>query len=384
MNICFVTREYPPETGYGGIATYYADVAQALVARGHQAVVISQALGAESFSENQGVAVYRITPYTMRGLWRVKQYWTGYRLRVALKLAEVVHHHQIDLIETPELWAEPFLYYAFNPMARPLIVRLHSGTALGLKYNDAPLIPRFRINRQLEKWLLYYARLITAPTQALVDESLDLGMPLSLAKTHIIPNPVDVELFRPNPAIERRSDEILFVGRIEWWKGVDILVNAIPEMISQSPDLQFTFIGATGSPTNEIFRQQLQSSIPPQAQVQFLPPVPRHELPVYYQRATLVVVPSRWEAFGYVAAEAMACGTPVVAHQRGGLAEITLSELQIASEDPHIWATCLLTILANSAKYSHLGAIARQHIVEHYALPKITSQLIETYESVLA
>jgi D-inositol-3-phosphate glycosyltransferase len=108
-------------------------------------------------------------------------------------------------------------------------------------------------------------------------------------------------------------------------------------------------------------------------------------LPYYYSAAEIVVVPSYYESFGMVALEAMACGTPVVASQVGGLAFLVqdgITGYTVPVEDPQILADRLVLLL----KDEHLRQQMGQHAAEEakkYAWQNIAEQLIAVYQKEL-
>lgn len=113
---------------------------------------------------------------------------------------------------------------------------------------------------------------------------------------------------------------LLFVGRIQPLKGLDVAVRTLAEL--GRPDARLVVVGgASGTEgSTELARvHALIESLGLTDRVEFHPPQPHHILSTYYRAADVVVVPSRSESFGLVALEAAACGTPVVANAVGGL-----------------------------------------------------------------
>ncbi len=156
-------------------------------------------------------------------------------------------------------------------------------------------------------------------------------------KIKIIPPGVDTAHFYPIPVDEAKEfigmpmDEkmILFVGRIEPLKGVDTLIQAISQMrqadvLSECPHYLYIIGGnpdQDGKAANgEMQRlQELREKLKLHDLVLFLGKRDQDSLQYYYSAAEMVVMPSHYESFGMVALEAMACGTPVIATQVGGL-----------------------------------------------------------------
>jgi D-inositol-3-phosphate glycosyltransferase len=158
----------------------------------------------------------------------------------------------------------------------------------------------------------------------------------------IVPPGVDLALFRPIPCetareaigIPPEQHMILFVGRIQPIKGIDTLIRALASVLRRRSALRgnlcVTVIGGAGEPAGgpadgpaidgELARlQALREALDMGDLVTFLGSRDQDTLVNYYNAASMVVVPSHYESFGMVALEAMACGTPVIASDVGGL-----------------------------------------------------------------
>jgi len=116
---------------------------------------------------------------------------------------------------------------------------------------------------------------------------------------------------------------LLFVGRIQPLKGVDVAVQSLAEL-GRSDAVLIVVGGASGTEgETELAKvRALADRLGVAGQVRFVDPQPHHILSTYYRAADVVLVPSRSESFGLVALEAAACGTPVVANAVGGLLTI--------------------------------------------------------------
>jgi D-inositol-3-phosphate glycosyltransferase len=160
---------------------------------------------------------------------------------------------------------------------------------------------------------------------------------IDIQKLVVIPPGVDTCHFYPIPTDEAKAvigvpkseRMILYVGRIEPLKGVDKLIRAIAELhkgdvFSECPHYLIIIGGDPDAPSTEMNLemqrlQQLSKDLNVSDLVIFLGKRNQDTLPYYYSAAEIVVVPSHYESFGMVALEAMACGTPVIATQVGGL-----------------------------------------------------------------
>jgi D-inositol-3-phosphate glycosyltransferase len=155
---------------------------------------------------------------------------------------------------------------------------------------------------------------------------------------------------------------LLFVGRIQPLKGVDVAVQALAAL--NRPDAELYIVGgASGSQGDtEVARvRMLIDSLGLQHQVHFVEPQAHHILSTYYRAADAVWVPSRSESFGLVALEAAACGTPVVASAVGGLLSLVDHEVTgflVPDRAPEIFARYTAGLLADPVAASAMSAAA--------------------------
>jgi D-inositol-3-phosphate glycosyltransferase len=157
---------------------------------------------------------------------------------------------------------------------------------------------------------------------------------------------------------------LLFVGRIQPLKGVDVAVRAVAEL--RRPDAVLVIVGgASGVAGQEEVEKiiVLVDELGLGDRVRFVAPQPHHLLSSYYRAADVVLVPSRSESFGLVALEAAACGTPVVASAVGGL--LTLVDhghtgFLVPGRDPEVFAAYTEELLSNGRLASSMAARSAQ------------------------
>ena len=191
-------------------------------------------------------------------------------------------------------------------------------------------------------------------------------------RIEIVPPGVDHAFFSPGSQAGARwalrTDDrpvLLFVGRIQPLKGVDVAVEALARL--ERTDARLWIVGGASGTGGEgaVDRvRQLINSNGLQDRVLFIPPQPHHLLSTFYRAADVCLVPSRSESFGLVALEAAACGVPTVASAVGGL--LTLVEhghtgYLVESRDPEDYAAYLDSILADPvlARRLAISAAAR-------------------------
>lgn len=222
-------------------------------------------------------------------------------------------------------------------------------------------------------------------------------------KVSIIPPGVDLSHFYPIPADEAKEvigvppDDrlLLFVGRIEPLKGIDTLIEAIALMrqkgVFDKHPLCLSVIGGEPSLSPQTISaemarlQSMRERYDLGDLVAFLGKRGQDTLPYYYSSADAVVVPSHYESFGMVALEAMACGTPVVASQVGGLAFLVQdgeTGYTVPVDDPQALAERLTRLIEDPALRDQMGKQAAT-IAREYAWEKIAARIVKVYENAL-
>jgi D-inositol-3-phosphate glycosyltransferase len=251
-----------------------------------------------------------------------------------------------------------------------------------------------------EKSIIANADLLIAATQA---ERTQLQFLYKAKKTKIkiIPPGVDRSHFYPIPPDEARAfiglnpdaRIVLFVGRIEPLKGIDTLIQAMSCMKFRQvmEHVHLAIIG--GDPdvskeqmSTEMARlQKLCDELGLEHMVLFLGKRAQETLPYYYSAAEVLVMPSHYESFGMVALEAMACGTPVIASQVGGLAYLVqdgVTGYHVPDQDPEALCGKLLEVLGDQEKRKQMGLQAAEYTRE-FAWSVIADQMVKIYESLV-
>jgi D-inositol-3-phosphate glycosyltransferase len=191
------------------------------------------------------------------------------------------------------------------------------------------------------------------------------------ADVHVTPPGIDLDLFRP---IDRQAARatlglngdrvVLAAGRIDPIKGFDTLLDATALLGEREHTRLLLIGGKRGDPELDALASRARE-LGIGDRVTFVGAVPQRDLPTYYSAADVCVVPSHYESFGLVAAEALACGTPVVASKVGGLPSIVHdgeNGLLVPWRRPEAFAESIELVLRNQPLRRRLARTARQSV----------------------
>ncbi|WP_309728856.1 glycosyltransferase family 1 protein [Chamaesiphon sp. OTE_75_metabat_556] len=290
---------------------------------------------------------------------------------------------------------------------RQNIQLIHTYHSLGaVKYqsvSDIPAIAQTRL--AVEKQILEQAHCVVATSPQELD---DLETLVSrIGKIDVIPCGTDVSTFRPISKADARKQlgigtkekVVLYVGRFDKRKGIETLVRATGELRTQltqgeeinPQNLKLLIVGgsdpqeADGAERRRI--EEIVSELDLAANTDFVGMVGHDRLALYYTAADVCVIPSHYEPFGLVAIEAMACGTPVVASNVGGLKFTVISEetgLLVTPQDVSEFARAIGRILTDEVWARKIRRQASTRVQENFSWTGVAIQLSDLYRQLLA
>ncbi len=267
----------------------------------------------------------------------------------------------------------------------PLLTTFH--TLARVKAESGDREPESRARAEAEVMACADAVLANATAEA---EQLVQYYDADPTRIEIVPPGVDHALFSPGNqagarwALKTNDDPLLvFVGRIQPLKGVDVAVEALA--LAERKDARLWIVGGASGKGGGAEVDRIRSLIADRGlteRVEFIPAQPHHLLSTYYRAADICLVPSRSESFGLVALEAAACGAPTIASAVGGL--LTLvdhghSGYLVEGRDPADYAAWIDTILGDPvlARRLSVSAAARART---YTWSTSASRLRRLYE----
>lgn len=203
------------------------------------------------------------------------------------------------------------------------------------------------------------------------------GLPKSNSRT--IYNPVDGIFTLPHKVDSFNRDGVLYVGRIEEYKGVfDVL-----EVAKQFRDQRFTFVG-DGSAMSELHSRVTSMNL---SNVTIKGSVTRQEVKKLYSSHKVILILSKWnETFGLTAVEAMSCGTPPIVYEKGGLPEVIedgISGYGIEVDKINRVAEKLRKLLDDEFLLKTMAAAAQKRAYENFSEKNYLEKLIKCYSEVI-
>jgi D-inositol-3-phosphate glycosyltransferase len=251
----------------------------------------------------------------------------------------------------------------------------HTAHTLGLVKNRtlaAGARPEPRLRIHLEGEIAQQADLLIAST---ADEAFDLvdGYGADPERVVVVPPGVDLTLFQPMDRVEARREIgyasgrlLLFVGRLERLKGVEVAIRALALLRDRRhDDVRLLIVGEDSHEGDESEMDRLKaiaSEVGVRDRVDFIGSVAHHELPYFYAAADVCVMPSYSESFGLVALEAQSCGCPVVASGVSGLRSVVRDEVSgylIDEHEPAPYAERIGRVLADRELAEQMGRRGR-------------------------
>tara|TARA_R110002073_G_scaffold186197_7_gene344783 strand:- start:2012 stop:3292 length:1281 start_codon:yes stop_codon:yes gene_type:complete len=205
---------------------------------------------------------------------------------------------------------------------------------------------------------------------------------LDPATIHVSFNGIDHDVFKPDPSVERQPGLIAATASADVpIKGVDVLMDAFCTLAPSRPDLRLELIGRL---RDGPARARLEAS-GLLDRVTCRSGVTREEIAALYRRANLVACPARFEGFGFPAAEAMACGAPVVASDGGALPEVVGDAgLVVPAGDAAAFAAAIASMLDDPARATTLGAAAAVRARDAFSWQAHGEAAISLYRAALA
>ena len=410
MNICLLGYRSNPFSGGQGVYLHY--LSRALVEAGHQVDVISgppypeldprvtliKLPSLDLYAEGQDVRRFRLRylrsvtdafeyfstisggfpePYTFGR--RVQRYFQSNP-----NTYHVIHDNQCLAWGTLGLqrMGLPVVTTIHHPITRDLDIALAAADTFGLRL----LIKRWHSFLRMQKQVIrQLAHKVTVSHAARADIESAFGLPSQ--SLHVIHNGIDLDRFKPaSHEVETKKDRptptIMTTASADSpLKGLDTLLRAFALVLHDEPLVRLTLIGALkpdGDTRKLIEHLKIGHAIDEKGRVT------AEEMVSLYQSATLAVVPSVYEGFGFPAGEAMACGVPLVSTSGGALPEVVGDAgITVPVQDPGAMAAAITALLKDSERRHALGQAGLARVTKEFSWSRAAAQYLDLYHQVI-
>ena len=371
LRILFLSQEYPPETGWGGIGSYLHALAPALAARGHQVHVLSCAEGQKSSdSLDRGVHLHRRgllqrprtlrllhfllrAPQTVKRLWLALSNYYWYRRLDA----------DFDVLEYPDWLAEGLLFAWRRPTAT--VAELHTPLPVIGKYLEYPRNRDFRWACRLEQSSVMRADAMSSPSRLLVNELSGINW-LRSRNPEVLPLPTDWMTWANIRPVGETEPTVLFVGRLERRKSPETIIRALDLLKSEIPGPRAIFAGSSnGSRDGVPYDKWLKELAAEEGSCELLGSVSRGQLADVMAGARVLAAPSTFDNFPVAVLEALASGRPVVVSETTGMAAMIRDNqlgAVVPAGDPRALAGALRPFLSDAAHAAEVGRRAADFV----------------------
>lgn len=384
MRILLLSWEYPPRL-VGGLGRHVHRLSTALSERGHDVHVVTlEHPDAPAEEIVDGVHIVRAAEYPPVITFDELIPWVlQLNLAVQERATALLHEHDVDVVHAHD-WLVAYAAAAVkNTFELPLVATVHA-TEFGRHQGYLPE-PMNKLIHQVEWWLTYEARRVITCSHYMADEVRRI-FELPADKQDVIPNGVDVHDYdRPDGLdelhdlrVEPGEKLIFYAGRLEYEKGVQTVLDALP-IVQRTHPVRF-YIAGVGTHAAELEAHAERLGLADR--VHFLGFIDEDELRTFYRAADLAVVPSIYEPFGMVALETMASGTPCIAADTGGLRELIVHDgtgLRFQPEDPAQLAEMILRLTTDRHLAHRLTVDARRMINDTFSWTTIAGQTASVY-----
>ena len=387
MNILLASRELPGVNEGGGIGVYTLSWAHALQKAGHYVHIVTLDAKGSAPRPNYPFPVDLIEADT-----RLTPFAAGYSYALYQHLLRLSRDREWDLIEFPDYLGEGYFTIKgkrlYGDFAHT-VLRVHAHMSLELcdRLNrEIPQKERQDIYR-MEQYALRFCDVLSAPSKDLQTCYDHLtGREIVLAR-HPLPLMADLSQTLQESADITAPNEpmVLYVGRLEYRKGPDLLLKAAIALWEQGRVFGLWLVGQDTVYQGRSFQEQLKALIPEPyyLYVHFMGALNRDQLLWYYAKAAVVVFPSRFENWPNVCLEAMAQGCAIIASQSGGMREMLSggAGILIDPEDIPGFVTVLQKVLDDSSWTSPLkekSSDALRHLDAHP--PEILEAVMASFQ----
>lgn len=408
MHILFILHSYTRQPANSGVHTYVLNITRSIGKLGHRVTVLSVCDGiplAEALREREAepgtVQVIRRTP-GKRGLLvkALRRLGAGAAARWLAfgsserHLSNAVRRLTRRLTVDAAVFIESALLEGWLYSRRaevPCIWSLLGGHYARTRFSPERGAGDLSFQQARSGEMAQRMPFLYGPSRTLARQAeRDFGLPDGRVRS--LPCPLDEAFLSASErAYSADRSGILFTGRFSPQKGLETLVAAAPMVLARHPGTIFRLRGTYGrGPAAVAYEREIVAAIQSAGltdRFEFVPRCTIERMVELYRRAAVCVFPTRWESFGYTAAEAMACGTPLVSTTAGAIPELVTpgrTGWLVEPDNPTQLAEAINLVLDNPAGAAAIAAAAREEVRSRYSPAVAGRQALDFFEECVA
>lgn len=379
MKILMVSNDFLPDNP-GGVANHIANLSEALVRLGHQVMILhfSYALDEDRHDNHAGVPIHHVAVAKnlafKRSLYaKVMRFFLTWWKGGAV-LSKLIKRYHPDVVH----WHD---YYHSSLAIR----RIHFKGKKVLTNHASGFLELYA----RQGWTRYYLKFLAKPADAMIGPSEELAEKSKVTgkPCYFIPNGVNLERFQPvaDKGAARKylgyaPDDLCIVAprRLDPKNGLDVLIQAIPQVLHCEPKAQFVIAGG-GDPRLQRHYETLAQTLNVGHRFSVTGYLEYHMMPQIIGIADIVVIPSYYEAVSLALLEAMACGVPVIVTDVGGMPSVVDDSvgLVVPAGDPKKLGEAILKLSRSSEQRQQKGLQARSKVAMLYSWQTIAQRTCE-------
>lgn len=393
MKICMLTRTYPPRLGGPGSLVYR--LSKILAEKGFEITVITHAVkGYPKYEEQNGVKIYRTfcsqNEFSTANLIVSTLAFTN-KIIKEFKKYDLFHAHDISVAGFAGCLAKNFtkkpfflkyggtLVFEYLSLKKPKGWDPRQGLEGTLKYHDL----KAGVLRNIEKWYFRNYNMIL-PDSEYGKEFLMRAFKINENKIHVLPNGVEMKNISKIENIFNKKyglyGKIIFTAaRITNWKGIDILIEAMKNVVVRVPDAKLVIAGE-GPKLEEYISFAKKLGL--EKNVFFIGKVHPDDMYLYLNSCDIFALASYFDTSPNVLLEAMSCSKPSVVSDIDGIREVVLDKYALKARvaDPKSFAEQIIKLCSNKAMANKIGKLARKRIEEKYDINITAKNYINLYD----
>ena len=387
MRILHIIPYFYPAWAYGGTCRAAWELTRALARKGQEVVVYttdaldSRNRASPAYEVVDGVEIHRIRNLSSHLAWgRIfLPLGFGRHLETALRSADVAHLHEFRSYQ--------------NAVALPLMEKMGVPFVLTAQGGLPRIMGRVALKAGYDRLfghrILQNAAWLHALNEMEHKQFIEWGVePERIA---ILPNGVDLDEYRELPPVDGFRERfdipadvpiVLLLARVNKIKGLDFLIKSFNELLKELPEAILVIVGPDDGYLSHVVRQVQKLGI--EERVRFTGYLDGDDKLEAYQVASVYVLPSAYEMFAITLLESMACGTPIIATDRVGLADfvrqndlgsiVTYGDVLNLKDE-------ILRILQHPADVEQRAVYGRQYVLDNFGWESIADKWLEVYEA---